>query len=142
MSARRYRGSLAVWVLLLAYASLYPFFPLRAPAGDALAAFFSPERYISRSDVAFNVVAYVPLGMLAALYFRTLGSGRFAVGKAVMLGAAFSLAMEVLQVFVPNPWPRRWTSPPTPPARCWGRSPSSSRCIRCSRGRWAPCATR
>ena len=31
MTASRYRGSLAVWALLLAYASLYPFFPLRLP---------------------------------------------------------------------------------------------------------------
>ena len=29
MPQRRYRGSLVVWALLLAYASLYPFLPLR-----------------------------------------------------------------------------------------------------------------
>ena len=102
MSARRYRGSLAVWALLLAYASLYPFFPLRLPSMEAVSGFFTLPRYLIRSDVAFNVVAYLPLGMLACLYFRTVAGGRHAIAKAVALGASFSLLMEVLQLFVPN----------------------------------------
>ena len=72
MTSRRYRGSLAVWMLLLAYASLYPSFSLRLPAADAHAIFFS-ARQVIRSDVAFNVVAYIPLGTLACLYLRNQG---------------------------------------------------------------------
>jgi VanZ family protein len=102
MKARRYRGSLVVWTLLLAYASLYPFYPLRVPAMEAVTAFFSAPRYVIRSDIAFNVVAYLPLGMLACLYFRQVGDGRRAIVKAVALGAALSLVMEALQLFVPN----------------------------------------
>ena len=102
MTRRRYRGSLVVWALLIAYASLYPFLPLRAPSADTIAAFFKAQRYMSRSDVAFNVIAYLPLGMLACLYFRGAGDGRHAIVKAAALGAAFSLAMEMLQLFVPN----------------------------------------
>lgn len=102
MTASRYRGSLAVWVLLLAYASLYPFLPLRAPGMEAVVAFFTAPRYVIRSDIAFNVVAYLPLGMLACLYFRHRGTGRYAIAKAMALGAVFSLAMEALQLFVPN----------------------------------------
>ena len=101
MTSSRYRGSLAVWALLLAYASLYPFFPLRLPAPESLRDFFS-MRYLVRSDIAFNVIAYLPLGTLACLYFRNRGDGRLAILKATALGAAFSLAMELAQLFVPN----------------------------------------
>jgi VanZ family protein len=101
MTSSRYRGSIAVWAGLLAYASLYPFYPLRPPSPDALGAFFLAPRYLIRSDVAFNVVAYLPLGTLACLYFRSRGA-RWPVLKAAALGASFSLAMETLQLFVPH----------------------------------------
>jgi hypothetical protein len=39
MIRRRYRGSLVVWAMLIAYASLYPFLPLRPPASETIAAF-------------------------------------------------------------------------------------------------------
>jgi VanZ family protein len=102
MTRSRYRGSLAVWALLLAYASLYPFVPLRPPPADAVAGFFSRPRYVTAFDVVLNVLAYVPLGTLACLYFRQSSAGARAVVKAVVLGAAFSFAMESLQLFIPN----------------------------------------
>jgi len=37
----RFRGAIAVWLVLIAYASLYPFLPLRLPATDAVLAMFS-----------------------------------------------------------------------------------------------------
>lgn len=101
MSAPRYRGSLAVWVLLILYASLYPFWPLRAPAADALAAMFGRPRYVVAFDVGLNIVAYVPLGMLAALHF--IASGRaHPLLRALALGIALSLAMECCQLFIPG----------------------------------------
>ena len=102
MTESRYRGSTAVWALLLAYASLYPFFPLRPPSPEAIAGFFLTPRYITKSDIAFNVIAYVPLGVLACLYFRRNGEGKHAIVKAVGLAAGYSAAMEFLQLFVPN----------------------------------------
>jgi len=103
MTASRYRGSLAVWLLLLGYASLYPFFPLRLPPSDWAREFFAfSSRYLIRSDIAFNVIAYVPLGTLACLYFRNQPEPRFPVLKSVALGAGFSLAMELAQLYVPN----------------------------------------
>jgi VanZ family protein len=102
MTESRYRGSTAVWALLLAYASLYPFFPLRPPSPEAIAAFFVLPRYITKSDIAFNVIAYIPLGVLACLYFRRGGGGKHAIVKAVGFAAAYSVAMEFLQLFVPN----------------------------------------
>ena len=44
MTPRRYRGSSAVWAALLAYASLYPFYPLRFPSPEAVSAFFLAPR--------------------------------------------------------------------------------------------------
>src|SRR6187549_3974577 len=102
MSRRRYRGSLLVWALLIAYASLYPFFPLRLPGPDAFGAFVGASKYMIRSDIAFNVIAYLPMGMLACLYFRGVDGGRHAILKAVLLGAGYSFAMEMAQLFVPN----------------------------------------
>lgn len=102
MTASRYRGSLAVWALLLGYASLYPFFPLRPPTPEAIAGFFLTPRYIVRADIAFNVVAYLPFGTLACLFFRQMGGERFAIPKAAGLAALFSLVMEAAQLFVPN----------------------------------------
>ena len=102
MIGARYRGSIAVWALLLAYASLYPFWPLRMPSPDAARGVFLPPRYPSRSDVAFNVLAYVPLGVLLCLYFRQTLAGWRATLRAVLTAAALSLAMELIQFFVPN----------------------------------------
>ena len=99
----RYRGSLLVWGLLLAYASLYPLLPLRLPSGDALGAFFTRPKYITGFDVALNVLAYVPLGTLACLHYLQSSSSRArAILKATALGAAFSFAMECVQLFIPT----------------------------------------
>ena len=107
MSPRRFSGSAAVWALLIAYASLYPFLPLRPPAPESVAAFFSVPRYVVRSDIFYNVAAYVPLGTLLCLAFRRRAA-RFAIPKAVALAAALSLAMEVLQLFIPNRVSTAW----------------------------------
>ena len=101
MTSSRYRGSIAVWAGLLAYASLYPFYPLRFPPPESVSAFFLAPRYVIRSDIAFNVVAYVPLGILACLYFRSRGDAH-AILKAAAFAAAFSFTMEVAQLFVPR----------------------------------------
>jgi VanZ family protein len=101
MSASRYRGSLAVWVLLILYASLYPFWPLRLPGEDALGAMFGRPRYLVAFDVGLNIVAYVPLGVLAALYFMSSGTPRPLL-RAVALGVALSFAMETCQLFIPG----------------------------------------
>jgi VanZ family protein len=98
----RYRGSLVVWILLLAYASLYPFLPLRPPPGEAVSAFFVRPRYITDFDIALNVLAYVPLGTLACLHFRQYHEKVRAIASATVLGFAFSFAMECAQLFIPT----------------------------------------
>jgi VanZ family protein len=102
MSGSRYRGSLAVWALLIAYASLYPLLPLRPPSAEAVAGFFARPRYVPAPDIALNVIAYIPLGVLACLYFRQTNDRARAILKATALGAALSFAMEALQLFIPT----------------------------------------
>ena len=102
MISSRYRGSAVVWALLLAYASLYPFYPLRLPSPEAAGNFFLKPRYLMAGDIVMNVAAYIPLGTLACLYFRQAGDGGRAILKAAGLAAAFSFLMEAAQLFVPN----------------------------------------
>lgn len=102
MTGSRYRGSLAVWALLIAYASLYPFLPPRLPSMEAALGYFSRPRYVTVFDVTLNVLAYVPLGTLACLYFRQADSTARAILKAAAFGAVFSFMMESLQLFVPG----------------------------------------
>ena len=103
MTRGRFSGSAAVWVLLLAYASLYPFLPLRAPAPDAVAGAFGSARYVTAFDVVVNVLAYVPLGVLACRHFVEGGAAPArAIALAIASGAAFSFAMETAQLFIPG----------------------------------------
>ncbi|HEY2629353.1 MAG TPA: VanZ family protein [Usitatibacter sp.] len=99
----RFSGTAAAWILLLAYASLYPFAPLRLPAGDTIAAAFGSVRYVSTFDVVLNVIAYAPLGMLMCRYFLRDGSTHAsAIFMAIVFGAAFSFSMESAQLFIPG----------------------------------------
>lgn len=102
MRESRYGGSLAVWLLLLAYASLYPFLPLRLPSTEVIREALALPRYLLRSDVAFNVVAYVPFGTLACLFYGARRGASRAIPKAIGLATAFSVAMEMAQLFIPN----------------------------------------
>lgn len=100
MTDPRYRGSLAVWVLLIAYASLYPLWPLRPPSSEAVLGFFLRPRYVVGFDVGLNVVAYIPLGVLASLYFGAHREQAGALVRAVLFGTALSFAMETCQLFI------------------------------------------
>lgn len=100
MNAGRFGSSALAWALLLAYASLYPFAPLRAPSPEAVQAVFRFAGRVIASDVAFNVAAYVPFGLLLTLAFRSRGDRGRAMAKAVAIAAGFSLSMEVAQLFV------------------------------------------
>jgi hypothetical protein len=73
---------------------------LRLPAADALAIFLRP-RYVIEFDLALNFLAYAPLGALACLDLRATNTAGAAMAKAITGCAAFSLAMEACQLFVP-----------------------------------------
>ena len=75
MTRGRFSGSAAAWILLLAYASLYPFVPLRLPVGECdRRDLRRAPRYVTTFDVVVNVLAYVPLGMLVCRHFLQGGA--------------------------------------------------------------------
>jgi VanZ family protein len=97
----RYRGTLGVWLVLIAYASLYPFWPLRGTSLEAVAAMFARPRYSVLYDVVWNVLAYMPLGFFLRLHLGEWKDAHPNV-RAVVIAAAWSLAMETCQLFLPN----------------------------------------
>jgi VanZ family protein len=96
------RFLLLAYVLLVVYATLYPFSGWRftgVPAFGYLSAAKPP--YITGFDLAVNVLGYVPYGWLAvlALYPRLRG---LAVFPAVLAtGAALAITLEAAQTFLP-----------------------------------------
>ena len=71
------------------------------PGPEALSIFLRPK-VLLEFDLALNVVFYLPLGALACLVLRDRATDWSARAKAVAWCAAFSAAMEALQLFVPN----------------------------------------
>ncbi len=89
-------------VCLVVYASLYPFTDWRDQGLSPLAFLNEPlPRYWTGFDVGINLLGYAPLGFLLAL--AALRSGRVvpAVSTAALAGALLSLAMEMLQGYLP-----------------------------------------
>jgi len=56
------------------------------------------------SDVALNILGFIPLGGLLVIYWRNVRgwSNRKAAAAAVLTGFLLSLAIELLQVFLPS----------------------------------------
>lgn len=71
------------------------------PGPDALGIFLRPKLLLE-FDLALNTIAYLPLGALACLRLRATNSPGAARAKAVAGCAAFSLAMEACQLFIPT----------------------------------------
>lgn len=97
-----------VMAALVAYASLYPFGGWHWPAGsrlvDLLALPWPP--WLTPLDEAFNLVGYLPLGLL--VYVAAARGGLGATGallSAVLLPSLLSYAMEVLQHLLPTRHP-------------------------------------
>ena len=96
------RFLLAAYVLLVAYASLYPFSGWKESGASAFAFLAAPwPRYVTAFDVAANVCGYFPLGLLAVLALRSHLSAPWAWAAATATGAALSVALEAVQTFLP-----------------------------------------
>lgn len=100
------RSSLLFLILyagLIAFGSLYPFAGLKGLehwSGEFITA--SLPRFITRSDISTNLLAYLPLGYVLAL---RLGSPRRrlrALVFATAVGFTFSLCLESMQQLVPG----------------------------------------
>lgn len=96
-------AALVLYVGLVIYGSLFPLTNWRTPEGDLLAFLVAPlPRYITRTDIVTNILAYLPVGFLVAATLRSHMRLRRAVLWAMLAGLILSLAMETLQMFLPS----------------------------------------
>ncbi|MCC7083037.1 MAG: VanZ family protein [Burkholderiales bacterium] len=91
------------YTLLILYASLAPFSGWRDPGQSPFDFLREPwPRYVAAFDIAVNVLAYVPFGMLVA---AAVLPGRTALSAGIagfVAGVALSFAMECAQGFLPS----------------------------------------
>ena len=97
------RAALMAYLLLIVYASWYPFTGWQEIGVSPLAFLSAPfPRYWTLFDVLTNVVGYVPFGALLvlALYPRLRGAPAWLL--ASLAGVLVSGCMEAVQTFLPN----------------------------------------
>jgi VanZ family protein len=101
--SRLVRYLAVAYVLLVIYASLYPFGSWRPLAASPFAFLLEPwPRHYTAADVAVNVIGYLPLGLLATLSALAWTPSRWAALIATLLGTLLSLGMETLQSYLPQ----------------------------------------
>jgi VanZ family protein len=97
------RYLLAAYVLLIVYGSLHRFTGWRDPGTSPFAFVVAPwPPYVTGFDIAANVIAYVPLGLLAVLAAAPRFVGARAWTAATLGGAALSFSLEALQTYLPD----------------------------------------
>jgi len=91
-----------VYVLLIVYATLHPITSWRDNGVSPAAWIERWPKFVTPFDIAFNLAAYVPLGLLMvwALYPRLRGAA--AVTITVVWGALLSASLETLQTYLPS----------------------------------------
>ena len=97
------RGALLAYLLLIVYASLYPFTGWQSmglPLETYLLAGW--PRYWTGFDVATNILGYIPLGILTVFSLHPKIRRTAAVVLALLLGIVLSGAMEATQTLLPN----------------------------------------
>lgn len=93
----------AAFVLMVVYASLYPFVGWRLQGLAPLAFLLAPmPQYWTWFDVLANWIGYMPLGFLLGLALTRSGSGRSAFWLAWLSATGLSLAIETAQGFLPT----------------------------------------
>ncbi|MEN3274815.1 MAG: hypothetical protein V7631_605 [Massilia sp.] len=97
------RAALLAYLLLIVYASWFPFSGWRSN-GLPLLSFMNlvKQRYWTGFDVMVNIVGYVPLGVLLVLALYPLVRGIWAALLAAILGFLVSGTMEAVQNFLPS----------------------------------------
>ncbi len=93
-----------VYVVLIVFASLFPFEGWRAQGINPLVFLTAPvpPPYWTWFDVNTNIAGYAPLGFLLALALVRSGRQRMAVPAAALMGSLLSLSMEFLQIYLPQ----------------------------------------
>lgn len=97
------RGALLAYLLLIVYASWFPFSGWRGSGLSPLTFLtFHMPQYWTMFDVIVNVIGYIPLGMLLVLALYPYLRGVWAILGAALLGIAVSGAMEAVQTYLPS----------------------------------------
>ncbi|MEO1766684.1 VanZ family protein [Thiobacter aerophilum] len=105
MSAPRPSPPLALffYAALLVYGSLYPLYGWRVPEPAAWGFLIAPvPPVVTRTDLATNVLVYVPFGWLMARALTASRRLRVALPMTCAAAALFSTAMETGQLFIPG----------------------------------------
>ena len=99
----RLQGFIVLYALFLAVGSLYPFSGW-TPLADWSAAFLSAPwpRFITRTDLATNLLVYVPLGYALARWYAQPGHGARGVMAGAFSGLTLSLLLESGQQLLPG----------------------------------------
>lgn len=97
------RVGLLVYVLLIVYASWYPFSDWRDLGIKPLAFLRLPfPHYKTMFDLATNVIAYIPLGILLVFSLYPRIRRAWALLIAITAGTLLSATMEAVQTFLPS----------------------------------------
>jgi VanZ family protein len=97
---RRIAGSLlAIIVFLIVFGSLYPFSFSLAGAGPLERLGELPHAGTTRSDVAANILLYLPLGTCLAWLLAARQGAALAVVGATLIAAGLSFAIEFAQLY-------------------------------------------
>jgi VanZ family protein len=93
----------AVYAALTVYATLYPMEGWRDPGLSPFAYLGAPwPRYLTRFDIAVNVLGYVPYGFLAVAALHPRVRGIAALALAVASALALASLLEALQTYLPT----------------------------------------
>jgi VanZ family protein len=97
------RAALLAYLLLIVYASWFPFSGWRS-SGLSPFAFLTLQmpRWWTGFDVMVNIVGYMPLGTLIVLALHPRVRGVWAVAVAAIVGLLVSGTMEVVQNYLPS----------------------------------------
>lgn len=91
-----------VFVGLIVYGSLYPFTGWVSPEGPLLDFLTHPPLRVQKADLVQNVLAYLPLGLFLGAWLMQSMRLAGAIAVAGLAGAALSLAMEIIQQYLPS----------------------------------------
>ena len=93
----------AAYLLLVIYGSLHSYVGWTNPGTNPFEFLTAPwPPYVTGFDLAANVIAYIPLGLLAVLAVAPRLLGMRAWLAATLGGSLLSFAMETLQTYLPD----------------------------------------
>lgn len=97
------RIALAFYLVLVIYASCYPFSGWRNNGIPPWSWLFEPmPRYWTMFDLSANVIGYVPIGTLCVLALYPWLRGAKAVLLATVAGVLLAMLLECLQTYLPS----------------------------------------